>query len=170
MRYLDVKYPPDSLPSSGFCQNLPCVLKPYSTPLIGWLAYPFNLNAASSNTAHDTLILGFPVRIRVLLLSDKHNRETEDYWSSWLYTPFIHTQGFPCSYNMQPLVFCTCPNLQTDGIPNPFLIFTYLFLASQIPMLITTQLHSYYIINLGIYTYKHIRSTWMIYQIFQIFL
>ena len=122
MRYLLVKYPPDSLPSSGFCQNLPCVLKPYSTPLIGWLAYPFNLNAASSNTAHDTLILGFPVRIRALLLSDKHNRETEDYWSSWLYTPFIHTQGFPCSYNMQPLVFCTCPNLQTDGIPNPFLI------------------------------------------------
>ena len=55
--YFDVRYPPDSLPSRGFCQNLPWVENPYSTPLMACPKCPSNWNKMTTNTAYDTFII-----------------------------------------------------------------------------------------------------------------
>ena len=77
----------------------------------------------STSTAHDTFIVGFPLRIGTVL-SETNTRE-----SLKTTEPLLPYLSFYTHKSLSPLLhyatvdICTCPNLQTDGIPTAFLIY-----------------------------------------------
>ena len=111
---------------------------------------------------------GFPLRIETVL-SESNTKE-----SLKTTEPLLPYLSFYTHKSLSPLLhyatvdICTCPNLQTDGIPTPFLIYISSWPCKFLP-LITLQvlrclpyLSSLLLCNI----YKHIRATLLKYHDF----